>query len=369
MKNVGVAYHEFYEKHDTGYHPERAERVIHTKNQLEELDLFGDGHKSHFHTIIPRLAELTEIQWCHSPQLIEKIQQLSTRAQKWDELLFTDGIYGDTIISGSSFRAARYAIGGNFQAIDDIMSHKIDRSFILCRPPGHHANNTEARGFCFFNNIILAAEYLIHKWGLKKVAIVDFDAHAGNGSEEILNNRNADGEILFFSIHQHPATLYPGTCFVDEIGEGKQKGKTVNLTVLPYSGQKCIQNLFNQIINPMMEEFKPEFILVSAGYDSHHADTLTAMGLMDQTYSYIIQELAKMSSKFAKNRIQCTLEGGYNLVAIGNSIANTINSLAEDKVLFVEDDNYDESQKGIEFTMNQLIPELQDHLKPFWSTF
>lgn len=369
MKNVGVAYHEFYEKHDTGYHPERAERVIHTKKQLEQLDLFGDSRKSHFHPINPRMAKLSELQWCHTPQLIEELQQLSSRAQKWNELLYTDGIYGDTIVSGSSFEAARYAVGGNFQAIDDIMTKKIDRSFVLCRPPGHHANTTNSRGFCFFNNVTLAAEYLIQKWGLKNIAILDFDAHAGNGSEEILNTRNAEGDILFFSIHQHPATLYPGTCFVDEIGEGKQTGKTVNLTVLPYSGQKCIQLLFDQIINPMLEDFKPEFILVSAGYDSHHADTLTAMGLMDQTYSYMIQELAKISAKYSHNRIQCTLEGGYNLVAISNSIANTISTLADDKVLFEEENLFEESQKGVEFTMNQLIPELHEQLRPYWTIF
>ncbi|MHA1647418.1 MAG: histone deacetylase family protein [Promethearchaeota archaeon] len=363
MKNVGVIYSDIYAKHDTGNHPESAKRVLNTIKLLKNLQIYGESRKSHFKEINPRKVALNQIAWVHSKNFIQGVESISKRAKKINELLDIDA---DTVVSGDSFEASLNAVGGNFSAVDAILEDKINRAFVLCRPPGHHSNGENARGFCIFNNIILTAEYLIREKGIKRITIFDFDAHAGNGSEDLLNERGVDGEIQFFSFHQHPETLYPGTCFANEIGIGKQKGRITNLTLAPLSGQKSVEMCMNQIVIPMIEEFKPEFILVSAGYDAHHDDPLTQMGFMDQTYTYFIRELAKLSEKYANGRIQCTLEGGYNLTALGHSIANTINALADDKIIYMEEDNFIESTKNLEFTEKELIPSLKNFLSPYY---
>jgi len=368
MKNVGIVYQDIYAKHDTGPHPECADRVTHTIEQLKENQMYGENRIAHFKNIDPGKASLEQIRWSHSNTLINKVKNAVESTIKRNSHVYIDG---DTVASPATYDAALYAAGGNFASIDAIFSGEIDRGFVLCRPPGHHSNRDYARGFCIFNNIALSVEYLIRAKKLNRVAIVDFDAHAGNGTEELFYSGLEQGELLFFSIHQHPHTLYPGTCFVDEIGEGKQKGKIVNITLAPYSGQKSIKLTFDQIILPMLREFKPEFILCSAGFDAHHNDPLTNLGFMDQTYSYIIQELGKISDEFANGRIQCTLEGGYNIKHLGNSITNVINSLADDKTIFKETDEFSIGQKVdiLEFTENKLIPQIKAIFAPYWKVF
>ena len=366
MKNVGIVYQDIYAKHDTGAHPECADRVIHTIEQLKEYQMYGDNRIAHFKNIVPIKATLEQIRWSHSNTLIKKVNNAVESTKKRNNNVYIDG---DTVASPATYDAALYAAGGNFAAIDAIFSGEIDRAFTICRPPGHHSNRDYARGFCIFNNIALSVEYLIRAKKLNRVAIVDFDAHAGNGTEELFYSGLEQGELLFISIHQHPHTLYPGTCFVDDIGEGKQKGKIVNVTLAPYSGQKSVKLTFDQIITPMLREFKPEFILCSAGFDGHHKDPLTNLGFQDQTYSYIIQELAKISDEFTKGRITCTLEGGYNIKHLGNSITNVINSLADDKTIFKEADEF-VAPKGniVEYTENKLIPQLKAIFSPYWKT-
>ncbi len=368
MKNVGIIYQDIYAKHDTGSHPECADRVTHTIEQLKENQMYGENRIAHFKNIDPKKATLEQIRWSHSNALINKVINAVESTKKRNSHAYIDG---DTIASPATYDAALYATGGNFASIDAIFSGEIDRGFVICRPPGHHSNRDYARGFCIFNNIALSVEYLIRAKKLNRVAIIDFDAHAGNGTEELFYSGLPQGELLFISIHQHPHTLYPGTCFVDDIGEGKQKGKIVNITLAPYSGHQSVKLSFDQIILPMLKEFKPEFILCSAGFDAHHNDPLCNLSFIDQTYSYIIQELAKISEEFANGRIQCTLEGGYNIKHLGNSITNVINSLADDKTIFKETDDFSRGQKAdiLEYTENKLIPQLKAILSPYWKAF
>ena len=364
MKNVGIVYDEIYSRHDTGNHPECADRVTFTINQFKEYQLYGPDALSHFKAIDPRKATLDQIRWGHKGDLITRVET----AVEGTKILYDrrDYLDGDTVVSPASYDAALYATGGNFAAIDAIFRGEIDRAFVLCRPPGHHSNFNACRGFCIFNNVVLAAQYLIREKGMKRIAIVDFDAHAGNGTEDMIESGLEGGDLLFFSMHQHPRTLYPGTCYIEDIGREKQKGKIVNLTFAPYSGQQCVELGFKQIILPMLEEFKPDFILISAGFDAHHEDPLTALGFQDSTYAWMIQQLAAFSEKTAQGRISCTLEGGYNLQAIANSISNVVSTLADDKVLFKED-FYGEEDTVIEFTEQKLLPDLSKILAPYWS--
>jgi acetoin utilization deacetylase AcuC-like enzyme len=346
-------------------HPERPERVTHAIMKLTEHEMYGENRKSNFHEITPRLATMQELELSHSNQLITDIQQSVERASKHHRNVLMDG---DTPVSGQSYTAALYAAGGNFSAIDAIMDGKINSAFVLCRPPGHHANKGAARGFCLFNNIVLATQYLMRKKGIKKVAIIDWDAHAGNGTEEIVYsgvpNVPDDAELLFFTIHQDPRTLYPGTCFPQEIGEGKQKGKIVNITLPPRSGDTCFQLALDQIMVPMLTEFKPEYILFSAGFDGHFDDQLTNLGYTSQGYAKILQKIIPIAEEYAKGRMSLTLEGGYNLEAQSNSIVNVM-SVLSGGIIINEDDEF-EDQRCLEYTENKLTPYLKEMLEPYW---
>jgi len=263
-----------------------------------------------------------------------------------------------------------YSAGGNFSIIDAVMEGEIKSGFVLCRPPGHHANKGAARGFCLFNNVVLATQYLMREKNIEKVAIIDWDAHAGNGTEDLVYsgvpNVPEDAELLFFSIHQDPRTLYPGTCFPQEIGEGKQKGKIVNITLPPLSGDNCFQLALEQLILPMLHEFKPEYILFSAGFDGHFMDQLTNLGYTSQGYGKIVQKILPVAEEYAKGRMSFTLEGGYNLAAQSNSILNVLSVLSGGKIL-VEDDEHDDP-RCVEYTENKLIPFLRETLNPYWKS-
>jgi acetoin utilization deacetylase AcuC-like enzyme len=364
MKKVGVVYHDLYARHETGAHPERKDRVLHTIAQLQKYEMFGEHAKAHYIGIQPYAATLDQIRWCHTNSLIERVKSTVAQAEQSGHLLHLDG---DTVTSPKTLDAALYAAGGNFAMLDAICNRTVDRGFVLCRPPGHHSNKGEARGFCVFNNIALATEYLFQTKKVSKVAIVDFDAHAGNGTEEIFNTGSPNGDLLMISTHQHPRTLYPGTCFVDDIGEGKQRGKIVNVTFAPGSGHKSVEVAFSRLITPMLEEFKPEFILVSAGYDAHHNDPLTHMGFSSQTFSYMVDEICKIADQYAHGRVACTLEGGYNLEAIGDSITNSVAALAGEKIPCPENAIFEEDADCTEFTENKLLPELKYQLAEYWA--
>jgi len=368
MKDVGIVYDNIYAEHKTQLtfgHPERPDRVTHAITTLTEYEMYGENRKGNFHQIPPRLATKDEILLSHSTDLIKDIQQSVERAAKSQRNVLLDG---DTPVSSQSYIAALYAAGGNFSAIDAIIDGKISSAFVLCRPPGHHANVSASRGFCLFNNIILATQYLMREKGLKRVAIIDWDAHAGNGSEDIVYNGvpnvPEDASLLFFSIHQDPRTLYPGTCFPQDIGEGNQKGKIVNITLPPLSGDDCLQLALDQIILPMLHEFKPEYILFSAGFDGHYKDQLTNLGYTSQGYGKIMQKILPVADEYAKGRISLTLEGGYNLEAQSNSILNVLSILSGSEMI-IEDDEQSNS-RCVEYTENKLVPYLKDLLQPYW---
>ncbi len=360
MKTVGLVTDPSYVMHDTGNHPERPDRLRKTLSVLRENDIAGDSRQAHFVELTPRLATVEELKWCHSAPLIDRVSKIIARTKKTHQLSNLDG---DTVVCEDSWNAAMLAAGGNFTAIDAIFNGDVDRSFALCRPPGHHSNRDYSRGFCIFNNIALAAEYLFREKKLKKVAILDFDVHAGNGTEEIFESGTESGDLLMISLHQHPHSLYPGTCFMDDIGTGKMEGKICNVTFSPGAGHGSVQLAMNELIKPMLSEFGAEFLLISAGFDAHYADPLANLGYVDQTYTYYIQQLREIVPKIA-----CTLEGGYNLDAISRSITYVMRALAEDSPIF-EDQEYRESEKALKHTQEKLLPELKRTLSPYWAAF
>jgi acetoin utilization deacetylase AcuC-like enzyme len=366
MHKVGLVYDPIYAEHDTGFtHPEKADRVIQAFQSLKDHHMAGENRSSTFIPIIPRVATFEQISTMHSNAFISRVKSSVEKARQIGDLIYLDG---DTPVCEKSYDASLKATGGNLAAIDSILAGEVERSFVLCRPPGHHSNQDLARGFCLFNNIAIATNYLLREKKLKKVAIVDFDCHAGNGTEDMLYSGLPEGEVLFISTHQDPHTLYPFECFLEEIGEGKQKGKIMNITFAPLSGDRSMQLAIQRIIAPVLREFKPEFILMSAGFDAHKNDPLTRMGWTEQGFGKIMQSLVPVAEEVAHGRINLTLEGGYNIGALCNSIVNVMSVLSGGTILETEDE-YEEPSNVLEYTENQLIPSIKSIFQPFYKCF
>lgn len=367
MKKLGIVYNPIYADHRTGRgHPETHERVLQTIELLKKHDMYGEKCGENFISVDSRKATLEEISWVHSKLLIDRVKQAVTRAGDTTGRIHMDG---DTLVSKHSFDAALRAVGGNFAAIDAIFERKINRAFILCRPPGHHTNTNASRGFCLFNNVALGCNYLFRKKNINKIAIVDFDVHAGNGTEEIFwDGTGMKGkDVLMISTHQNPSYFYPGTGFVEEIGGGSNKGKIVNIPFERHCGDQSMAHVLREIIGPLLNEFEPEFIYFSAGFDAHYRDPVGGLNFTAEGYGNIVQFLEPISEKFSEGRFAFTLEGGYNIGALGRSIVNILNVSVGGSILYF--DNHIEPDSTAEYTAKTLIPLIKETLKPYWNCF
>jgi acetoin utilization deacetylase AcuC-like enzyme len=230
----------------------------------------------------------------------------------------------DTPVCDATCDIALLAAGGVIKAVDEVMneSRALKHIFALVRPPGHHANSNRGRGFCIFNNIAIAAEYLKREHGTKRILIVDWDVHHGNGTQEVFFD---DPSVLYFSTHQYPH--YPGTGWIDEVGSGEGRGFTVNVPLPIGTDDTSYLYAFNSILVPIATEFRPEFVLVSAGFDSHTKDPLASMAVTSLGFGLFTDVLKEIAKKSCGERIVMTLEGGYNLDAIAESVHSVFNSL------------------------------------------
>jgi len=359
---VGLLYDDIYLKHEVGVHIETPQRLIVAKTFLEEKGIWDSKH---FPIIKPRKATLDQIKYVHSDRLISQIKELSELAAKTNSLKNIDL---DTVVSGDTYETSLYSVGGNLTGIDNILERKINCGFALVRPPGHHSNNDECAGFCIFNNIAITAEYLFREKNLKKVAIFDWDCHHGNGTQDIFYHGSENGHLLFFSSHQDGRTLYPGTGFTNEIGSGNGVGQIINFPMAPYSGDDVIQLLFREIASPIMNEFKPEFILISAGFDTHHTDPATMMGWTIQGPANILKLIKPIAEKYANGKILITLEGGYQTDKQAQSIYNVLKVLNNESDLITENERKSD-KKILEYTKEKLIIQIKNNLSEYWNCF
>lgn len=296
-----------YMEHNMGpYHPESPQRIEAIYKMLEKEKVF-----SSYPLIEPRLAKEEEIELIHTPSYVERIKE--TQGQ---EKVFLDP---DTSTSPRSYEIALLAAGGLLKAADMIMERKIQNGFALVRPPGHHAEASEARGFCIFNNIAIAAQYLNKKCGLKRILIVDWDLHHGNGTQHAFYSRS---DVLYFSTHQFP--YYPGTGHWNEIGSREGEGYTVNVPLSPGKTDEDFLYIFQQILSPITTAYKPEYILVSAGFDIFEGDPLGGMSVSAKGFGALTAELMTLAHKTAKNRLLFTLEGGYNLFGLEDGVKSVL---------------------------------------------
>ena len=309
MEPSAVVVDQAYLKHLPGdSHPERPERV------KVLLDLAAHLDAAKFKLLPPRAATRAEVEQTHGADHVRLVESTSTVNHY--------ALDGDTITSRDSFAVALLAAGGFLNLLDAIAAKESANGIALVRPPGHHALRNQAMGFCLFNTMAIGAEYLKRSHGAKKIMIVDWDVHHGNGTQDAFYQ---DPSVLFVSSHQFP--YYPGTGALTETGAGAGAGYTINVPLPAGCADLEYLQVFQDIVVPAAEKFRPEWILVSAGFDPHRRDPLGGMEVTEQGFGAMARTLLAQARKFAEGRIAFLLEGGYDLAGLRNSVAAVLAEL------------------------------------------
>ncbi|MEW6141879.1 MAG: histone deacetylase [Chloroflexota bacterium] len=307
---TGLVYSPLYLEHDTGTHVENARRLTTIMSLLDQT-----GLKTSLVEILPRPATVEDLGLVHAAEYIAHIRNQALHGGGW--------LDADTVLSSKSFEVAQNAAGGVIAAVEAVMKREINNAFASVRPPGHHAKRARAMGFCIFNNVAVAAQYLLNNHSnVKRLAIVDFDVHHGNGTQDSFYS---EPRVLYISTHQYPH--YPGTGHAGEIGEGPAEGTKVNMPLPAGCGDDEYLTLFHDIISPVLERFQPDFILISAGYDAHWSETLASMQMTVTGFAKIAQILKDLADRLCSGRLVFTLEGGYSLDALAYSVRATLDVL------------------------------------------
>jgi acetoin utilization deacetylase AcuC-like enzyme len=291
-------------EHDTGAHPERAERIVAIEAELERQGWLG------FERVLSPAVARDTLTAVHRERHVELIERASARGGGALDM--------DTFISAGSFEAALHAAGGAVHLVDLLLDGSAPSGFSSHRPPGHHAEPGQAMGFCLFNNIAVAARHAVSGRGLERVMILDWDVHHGNGTNDIFR---ASPEVLFVSIHQR--ALYPGTGPTDDVGTGEGAGYTVNLPVPAGSGDAVFTSLAEHVAVPLGRAYQPQLILLSAGYDAHRDDPLASCTVTDAGFATMTTSMRRLAAEL-EVPVGAVLEGGYELGALARSVAATL---------------------------------------------
>jgi acetoin utilization deacetylase AcuC-like enzyme len=337
---VGYVYDPVYLEHNTGTHVEDAQRLISINSSLEESDL-----KDILIPIPPRQATPDELSMVHVREYVSHIEQQANSGGGQPD--------PDTIISPGSYQAAIYAAGGVLSAVDAVLNKQVDSAFALVRPPGHHATCWHSMGFCLFNNIAIGTKYALSNYDIKRVLIVDFDVHHGNGTQDTFY---ADSDVLFFSTHEYP--FYPGTGSIDEVGAREGQGYTVNVPLIAGWGDDEYQAVYEDILAPVARRFQPELIMVSAGYDAHWMDSIALMNVSVSGFARIIEIIKVLADTLCKGNLVLTLEGGYHQEALAASVAATFKTLMGNSD--IEDPFGKKEQKSNQIDIYTFIDNIKD---------
>jgi acetoin utilization deacetylase AcuC-like enzyme len=321
-------------RHLTGpHHPERPDRIraifqavraaglVDSPNPLPLLEqnpgpFSPAGFK--LRELTPMPAELKWIELVHPHQHIDRVRHACELNGVLDQ--------GDTPVCGESFEIALLSSGAVLTCCDEVIAGNVSRAFAAGRPPGHHAEPMSAMGFCLFSNIAIAARYLQNRHGVGKIAIVDFDVHHGNGTQAALES---DPSVLFISLHQHPSTCYPGSGYEWETGSGAGEGFTLNIPLPPGTEDAEYLRAMDEHVLPRLDVFKPEFLLLSAGFDAHRMDPLASLSLSDEGFGQITRRLVAVAQTHCGGRIVSALEGGYHLSALAHSVVRHLIELRD----------------------------------------
>ena len=292
-----IFYDDVFLTHETGLHPERPDRLRVIRRRLQEVGLWDASIRP-----TKRDATVEDLRLVHTPEHIERVRALSEDEGAFD---------ADTPLSKGSYAAAVRAVGAVLDACDSVLAGQTSSAFCAVRPPGHHAMPNRAMGFCLFSNVAIAARYLEKKHGLKRIAIVDWDVHHGNGTQEALYS---DPESFYLSLHRFP--FYPGTGRSTETGEGPGKGLKLNIP-LPYNTtREHYLSSFQYALEGPVSDFKPQLILISAGFDTYKGDPIGGLNLDVEDYAKLTQIVASIAKAHGGGKIVSSLEGGYNLQAL-----------------------------------------------------
>ncbi len=310
---VGFVYDEVYLEHDTGFgHVERAERLEAVVKRLQ-----GSGLLAQLVKIEAQPAPVEWITTVHSQEYVERVRRSCARGVHYFDSL-------DTVVCEKSYEAALVAAGGVLAAVDAVVAGKVSSAFCAVRPPGHHAVRDRAMGFCLFNNVAIAARYIQKKHELAKVLIVDWDVHHGNGTQAAFYD---DPSVLYFSVHRYP--FYPGTGAAGERGAGEGLGFTLNVPLHAGCGDEEYLEVFHKRLQPAATEFRPDFVLVSAGFDAHEDDLLGGMRVTSEGFARLTRVVKQIAGACCQGRIVSVLEGGYELDGLAESIEVHLRVLAE----------------------------------------
>ncbi len=317
MLKCGIVYDPVFKKHETGpHHPEQSNRASYIFNKIREKNLYEPTNR-----IPVRTCEQKSLELVHSPSYLKKAKleiesgsgQLST---------------GDTVICKDSWEIASLVTGGLIEAVSRVTEQKLNNAFCISRPPGHHANSVKGMGFCIFNHIAVAARYAQKELGLEKILIVDWDVHHGNGTQDIFYE---DDSVFFFSTHQSP--WYPGTGEIRETGKGRGLGFTKNLPFSPGAGRKeILEFAFSYELPKKVSNFKPDLILISAGFDSRIKDPLGQFTLEDNDFYDLTKIILNLANEYCDGRIVSVLEGGYNLGGLASASISHLKALTGQEI-------------------------------------
>jgi acetoin utilization deacetylase AcuC-like enzyme len=296
-------------QHETGAHPEQPARITAIERELERLGWLG------FTRVKSPSVERSVLTAVHPSGHVQAIEELALRGGGQTDL--------DTVVSPGSFEAALHAAGGAVGLVEMLIAGEAPSGFSSHRPPGHHASQARAMGFCLFNNVAVAARHALERLGLERVMIFDWDVHHGNGTSDIFH---ATDEVLFVSIHQSP--LYPGTGPASDVGSGVGTGYTVNLPVPPGSGDAVYQELTDEVVVPLARAFEPQLVLISAGYDAHQEDPLADCSVTEAGFAGMTRSVRHAGAELGVP-VGGVLEGGYALGALARSVAATLQALRE----------------------------------------
>ncbi len=311
MAHTAVIWDPRYADHDTAGMPEGSDRI-----EVIVQGLHDEGLWSRIVEVRPQSAAEAEVLRVHTPAHLERIRRAA-------ELRGGEWVDSDTYVSAQSFEVALLAVGGTLDALAQWQEGRV--SFAAVRPPGHHATPDRAMGFCLFNNVAIAARRLLAD-GYERVAIVDWDAHHGNGTQTVFL---AEREVLYMSLHQSP--LFPGTGAVDEVGVDDGEGYTVNIPMPAGSGDGDYALAFQRLVEPIVDRFAPQAILVSVGFDTHAADPLTDLRMSPDGYAMMTLSLLTLAARHADGRLMFELEGGYDRPALALSAAAVVRTLLDER--------------------------------------
>lgn len=352
MGKTGIVYSQRYLLHKTGEdHPESPARLRSIMRGIDRSHILEDERCV---LIEPRAASLGELSQVHSSKYVEMIREFCRRG---------GGLLDEetgTTVSPESFETARLAAGGAIQAAQMVMRGELRNAFVISRPPGHHACRDVASGFCIFNNVALAAKSLMDVFSLKRILIFDLDAHHGDGTQRIFYDTD---KVLYISLHEDPSE-FPGTGFIHEVGEGKGLGYTVNIPLPFGTTDSAYWKAIKSIVMPIIRQYRPEFILISAGFDGYFRDSLSELSLSAYIYLSIFQVMMDFAHLFCEDRIVAVLEGGYYLRFLKKMIPAIISRMAglESKI---RDDRPFLSLE-VQKMAEKIIKEVEETHSKFW---